>query len=195
MPDAPAPAALLLVDVINDCAFEGGEDLARNARPTVEPIGRLAERAREAGAPVIYVNDNFGRWNETFAELVERCSRDDSRGCAIVRALSPGPGDHFVLKPKHSAFYLTSLDALLRKLGVRRLVICGYAADICVLFTANDAHMREYEVAVPRDCVASENGDRRECALALLSDSLDVDTRPAEHVEFAGAGAGVGAEE
>ena len=186
MPDAhvPAETALLLIDVINDCEFEGGQDLYRHAQATIEPIGELTRRARAAGVPVVYVNDNFGRWSDTFADVVDRCSRDDVRGCELARALSPGEGDHFVLKPKHSAFYLTSLDALLGQLGAKHLMLCGYAGDICVLFTANDAHMREYELTVPRDCVASESREANDCALEMMARILGADTRVSTRLRF-----------
>ena len=176
--------AVLLVDVINSCSFEGGEALARNAQATVEPIVELCRRARAADVPVIYANDNYGRWTDTFAEIVERCREDDCPGRDIARALAPQDGDHFILKPKHSAFYLTSLDALLRQLGTERLVICGYAGDLCVLFTANAAHMREYEIAVPEDAIASEESEVNDAVLRMLRDRLSADTRPAAEVEF-----------
>ncbi len=173
---------LLLVDVINDCSFEGGETLAANAEPTLEPIAALADRCRAARVPVVYVNDNYGCWNDTFPEIVEKCAAEDSRGRHIAEALRPRPDDHFILKPKHSAFYLTSLDALLAKYAPERLILCGYAGDICVLFTANDAHMREYEVVVPRDGVASETPEGNEHALAMMRKNLGAETPLAEEV-------------
>lgn len=180
----PAATVLLLVDVINDCAFPGGEDLARNAAPTLAPISRLAERCRAAGVPVVYVNDNYGHWNDTFPEIVERCAAEASHGREIAAALRPHDGDHFILKPKHSAFYLTSLDALLAKYEAERVILCGYAGDICVLFTANDAHMREYEVVVPRDGIASESAEVNACALGMMEKNLGARTPPAAEVEL-----------
>ena len=174
--------ALLLIDVINAFDFDGGKSLLEQANRTVAPITRLTRRARAAGVPIIYANDNYGDWKETFDTLVERCQREDHRGCELVRALAPQAGDHFILKPKHSAFYLTPLDALLTELAVKRLVICGYAGDICVLFTANDAYMRDYEVRVPEDCVASESRAGNDCALDMLRANLSVDTAPGHAV-------------
>ena len=168
--------ALLLIDVINDCEFDGGEALLEHARATIEPIAALTERCRAAGVPVVYVNDNFGAWDQTFDQLVDRCCTGEVRGRELAEALKPEPGDHFILKPKHSAFYLTSLDALLRSLGIARLIICGYAGDICVLFTANDAHMREYELAVPRDCIASEEPEMNEAVIRLMGARLGAET-------------------
>ena len=162
------PTVLLLIDVINDCDFEGGEELVANAEAVLEPIVDLAARCRAAGVPVVYVNDNYGCWSDSFADIVAKCTREGSPGAKIARALRPQEGDHFILKPKHSAFYLTSLDAFLAKYEMERLIMCGFAGDICVLFTANDAHMREYEVIVPRDGIASESTESNEHALAMM---------------------------
>ena len=184
-PDHPT-TALLLIDVINDCEFDGGEALVAHARATVEPIAALTKRCREAGIPVVYVNDNFGAWDQTFDQLVERCCTEEVRGRELAEALRPEEGDHFILKPKHSAFYLTSLDALLQSLGAERLIICGYAGDICVLFTANDAHMREYALVVPRDCIASESEEVNECALDMMERTLGADTSTGGEVALGG---------
>ena len=188
MPTSPnhAATALLLIDVINDCEFDGGEALVANARATVEPIAALTKRCREAEIPVVYVNDNFGAWDQTFDQLVERCCTEDVRGRELAEALKPEGGDHFILKPKHSAFYLTSLDALLQSLGAERLIICGYAGDICVLFTANDAHMREYELVVPRDCIASESEEVNGCALEMMERTLGAETGVGSEVALVG---------
>jgi len=157
--------ALLLIDVINPLAFEGGELLFRHALPAAKRIATLKAQLRSAGVPAIYVNDNFGSWDLGFREMVAYYQRFSSRGHSIIKLLAPDPGDHFVLKPKHSGFYGTTLDLLLRHLGVRELILTGFAADICVLFTANDAHMRDYRLVVPADCVASE--DPEDAAHAL----------------------------
>ena len=90
---------------------------------------------------------------------------------------------------KHSAFYLTSLDALLQSLGVERLILCGYAGDICVLFTANDAHVREYGLFVPRDCIASEEPAMNEAVLRLMEARLGAETVPGAEVDLGVAAA------
>ncbi|HEU0012270.1 MAG TPA: isochorismatase family cysteine hydrolase, partial [Longimicrobium sp.] len=123
-PDSAA-AALLIVDMINDLEFQGGEALLPQLLPAAERIAALKARARKAGIPVVYANDNFGRWRSDFREVVEHCLRDGVRGRPVVEALRPGEDDYFVLKPKHSAFFATTLDTLLRYLGPRRLVLTG----------------------------------------------------------------------
>jgi nicotinamidase-related amidase len=164
--------ALLLVDVINDLAFKGSTPLVRHAESMAGPLARLIERARSASIPVIYVNDNFGRWQSDWRKVVERCLRKDSPGHRVVERLQPQPNDYFVLKPKHSGFYSTTLDLLLSYLGVRVVVLTGIATDICILFTANDAYMRDYEVVVPHDCVAALTKRRSDFALEQIRQVL-----------------------
>jgi nicotinamidase-related amidase len=142
--------------------------LAPHALAAARRIKELKERARRAGIPAIYVNDNFGRWRSDFKNLVDHVIADETRGRDIAMMLQPEDDDYFVLKPKHSGFYSTSLNLLLQHLGCDTLILCGWAADICVLFTATDAHMREYELVIPRDCVASEDADENERALDLI---------------------------
>jgi nicotinamidase-related amidase len=153
----PAKTALLLIDVINDFDFEGSENLLRHAIPAARKIARLKKRLRAADVPVIYVNDNFGRWQSDFRDQIERCVSPDCKGREVAGLLLPDARDYFVLKPKHSAFYSTSLEVLLGFLGIETLILAGLAGDICVLYTANDAYMRDYRLIVPSDCIASES--------------------------------------
>src|SRR6188474_529375 len=131
---------LLLVDVINDFDFPGNDKLLRFALPAARRIAKLKSRLRKLKIPAIYVNDNFGRWQSDFKKQVGLCIRESSPGAAVARLLIPEEDDYFVLKPKHSGFFSTSLDVLLSYLGARTLVLTGVAGNICVLFTANDAH-------------------------------------------------------
>lgn len=149
--------ALLLIDVINSFDFPTADRLLKHALPAARHIARLKARLRKQGIPAIYVNDNFGRWQSDFQSQVNHCLREASRGAEIARLLHPTDEDYFVLKPKHSAFYSTSLDVLLGYFGARRLILTGFAGNICVLFTANDAYMRDYGLWVPSDCIASES--------------------------------------
>ena len=163
-----SPVALLLTDVINDLEFEGGEVLAQYALPAAKKIAALKERASRAGIPTIYVNDNFGKWRSDFKKLVAHVIDDQTRGGPIAELLRPQPEDYFVLKPKHSGFFSTSLDLLLQHLGAETLILTGWASDICILFTASDAHMREYDLVIPGDCVASEDPEENERVLELM---------------------------
>ena len=170
--------ALLLIDVINDLEFRDGDALLDQALPAAEKIADLKRRAKAAGVPTVYVNDNFGRWRSDFRQTVEHCLESDVRGHPLAQLLAPAADDYFVLKPKHSGFQSTVLDMLLGDLGARRLIITGFRSDSCVLFTAADAHMRNYRIHVPQDCVAALEAEQNQRALALLQQSLHADIQP-----------------
>ena len=150
-----AKTALLLVDFINALDFERGEALRAPAEAAARRTAALKSRLTAQGIPAIYANDNFRRWRSNFPELVEAYSAPDCRGRELARLLKPEPDDLSVLKPRHSAFYGTPLDHLLRLWGVDTLVICGTVANICVHYTAASAALRWYEVVIPRDTISA----------------------------------------
>ncbi len=176
--------ALLLVDVINDFDFPQGAKLLHFALPAARRIAALKKRLRHRGVPAIYVNDNFGRWQSDFKKQVARCISDEAPGAEVARLLIPANDDYFVLKPKHSAFFSTSLDVLLSYLAARKLIITGFAADICVLFIANDAYMRDYELMVPGDCIAAESAAARRGAILQMKRFLRANTRPSTAIRI-----------
>ncbi len=171
-----ADAALLLIDVINDLEFPEGEQLLRHALPMARNILALKKRARTLDIPTIYVNDNFGRWQSNFHTQIEHCLHDKVVGQPLVELLVPDRDDYFVLKPKHSGFFSTTLDILLEYLRVNSVIITGLAGNICVLFTANDAYMRDFTLFVPGDCVASNTETENRYALEQMSRVLKADT-------------------
>ena len=173
--------ALLLIDVINDFDFPEADQLLHCARPMAQKLLRLKRRAQKAGVPVIYVNDNFGRWKSDFRRTVNHCTRHGD-GRAIVKLLRPDEGDYFVLKPKHSGFFSTTLETLLRYLETQTLILTGIAGNFCVLFTANDAYMRDFNLFVPRDCTVSNSRKENESALRLMQKFLKADTRPSSKI-------------
>lgn len=179
-----SPVALLLIDVINDLDFDQGEDLQRSAVPAAERIAELKRRAKAAGVPVVYVNDNFGRWQSDFQALVDHVIGDGTLGAPLAERLRPEEDDYFVLKPKHSGFYSTTLDLILEHFGARTLILTGFAANICVLFTANDAHMRDYRLVVPADCVASNTAEANEQSLELMKTVLGADLTPSKEIDL-----------
>src|SRR5215207_6723476 len=175
-PDTSA-VAILLVDVINPLDFPEADDLLKFALPMADRLASLKRRAKRAGVPVVYANDNFGRWRSDLSAVVERCRQPDGKGRPIVEKLLPDEDDYFVLKPKHSAFYSTTLDTLLRYLGTRTLLIGGVASNICVLFTANDAYMRDLKLLVPHDAVAANTESENAAALEQMRKVLKADVR------------------
>lgn len=175
-------AALLLIDVINDFDFPEGEDLLRLAIPAGKNIAALKQRAKEAGIPAVYVNDNFGRWQSDFKKIVAH-SRN-ARGKEFVEMLLPDEHDYFVLKPKHSGFYSTSLQLVLTHLGAENLILTGIAGNNCVLFTANDAYMRDFKIFIPSDCVVSNTVEENRHALKQMETVLKADIRPGSEVDL-----------
>ena len=185
VPDKAA-VALLLIDVINDLDFDSGEALLEHALPAARRLAGLKRRAKESGVPVVYVNDNFGRWQSDFKKLLRHCLEDDVRGRPLAELLKPDEDeDYFVLKPKHSGFFSTTLDTLLDYLQVKTLVVTGLTGDICVLFTASDAYMRDFDLLIPEDCVASADPAENEHALEHMRRVLKADTRPSAEIDFA----------
>ena len=182
VPDA-APVALLLIDVINAMEFSGGAEFARRAEPAARAIAALKRRARDAGIPVIYANDNFGRWTSDFRQVVDHCRRS-ANGGPIVRMLEPEEDDYFVLKPKQSAFFATTLETLLLYLGPQTLVLAGFATDMCVLFSANDAYLRDYQLVVPVDCVTASSEEAGRRALEHFEQVLKADTTASDRLEL-----------
>jgi nicotinamidase-related amidase len=176
--------ALLLIDAINDLDFPEADQLLRSALPMARRIAVLKQRAKRAGVPVVYVNDNFGRWRSDFNAQVEHCLGDDVPGKPVVELLRPEEDDYFVLKPKHSGIFSTTLDTLLEYLEVRTVILTGIATNICVLFTANDAYMRDLRLVVPRDCVAANSEEVNRIALEQMRTVLKADTRPSTELAF-----------
>jgi len=173
---------LLIIDMINEFTFDGAARVVPAVEAAARHIAGLKRRMKEGRLPVVYVNDNFGKWQSDFRKLVARCLEDKCRGKRIARILHPEDDDYFVLKPKHSGFYATPLELLLRYLEVRRVIVTGIAGDNCVLFTAADAYMREFEVVVPADCTVSLDADSNRSALEHMRVTLKADIRPSKKV-------------
>jgi len=179
-----SPVALMIVDVINDLEFEGGDALLANALPAAKRLAQLAARAREAGIAVIYVNDNFGKWRSDFRALLEHCRNENVKGREIAEILAPEKSDYFVLKPKHSGFFSTTLDTLLEYLHVRTIILAGLTTDRCVLFTAADAHMRDLRIIVPEDCSAADSEQHHTDAMRMIARILRADTTPSDELDL-----------
>jgi nicotinamidase-related amidase len=185
--ETPVPVAgtaLLLIDVVNDLAFDGSGPLVAQAEAMAAPLAQLKRRATTAGVPTIYINDNFGQWRSDFRRTVAHCTARSSPGHRVSRRLRPTTRDYFVLKPKHSGFFDTTLDTLLETLRIRRVILTGIAGNICVLFTANDAYMREYKIFAPADCIVSNTAADNDHALRQIGVVLKGNVAPSERLRF-----------
>lgn len=168
-------AALLIIDMINCFDFAGAEKLRPQARRLIDPILKLRTEMDELEAPTIYVNDNFGEWHSEKSKLVHRAL---GRAADIAGPLAPRDKDYFIIKPQFSGFYATNLPLLLPKLGASRLIVTGVATDICILFTAADAHMRDYALWVPKNAVAAELKKRSRGSLEIMQAHMGAEIAP-----------------
>jgi len=175
--------ALLILDMITQMDFADASAMRHEVAKVGATTLKLRDAADRIGLPVIYVNDNFGEWHSERYRLVERAlgSKDSQE---LVARLAPRDGDYFIIKPQFSGFYATNLPVLLPKLGVDRLVLTGISADICVLFTAADAHMRDYRLWIPEDAVAAQTHERRRWALEIMKQSMDAETRATSRLKL-----------
>ena len=176
--------ALLLIDVINDLAFEGSATLVAQAEPMATRLAALKRRTTAAGIPAIYINDNFGQWRSDFRKTVAHCTSRRSPGRRVSQRLKPTSRDYFVLKPRHSGFFDTTLDTLLATLRIQRLILTGIAGNICVLFTANDAYMRDFKILAPADCIVSNTPADNDCALRQIETVLKGDVTTSTRLVF-----------
>ncbi len=165
--------ALLLIDVINHFEFPDGAQILREAESIADRLVRLKQRARAAGIPAIYVNDNFGDWRSDAGRLLAYCTRPEASGRDFVEKIKPDAEDYFVLKPMHSAFYQTPLDVLLRHLGASTLIFGGLTTNSCILCSVHDANMRDYRIIVAEDCCAARNEREHRQALEHIRTLAD----------------------
>ena len=177
-------AALLIIDMINDLDFPENEHLLDQSAVLGGNIARLKARCGAIGIPTIYVNDNWGKWRSDFHEVLKHCTDTRSPGCAMVRQVAPQAEDYFVLKPKHSGFYATPLDTLLRYIGVETVILTGISANSCIMLTASDAYVRDLELFVPADCVAGQSDEEQARALDFMKDNFGVKTMPSDEIDL-----------
>ncbi|WP_375443743.1 isochorismatase family cysteine hydrolase [uncultured Fibrella sp.] len=182
-PDS-SPVALLIIDMINDLEFPEGPDFLAPTLAAANQIAALKQRAKAAGIPVIYVNDNFGKWRSNFDDLLAHCLTDDVRGKPVVERIRPNDDDYMVLKPKHSIFFATTLETLLTYLQVNTLIMTGIAADVCVQFSAIDAYVRDLKLIIPPDCIASGSDKNTQDAIAYMQRVLSADITPAAQIDL-----------
>lgn len=178
------PVALLIIDMINDLDFPGGDELLQPAVNAADCIAELKARAKSLCIPVIYANDNFGHWRSDIASLVQHSLHTTNRGKPIVERLQPDPTDYVVLKPKNSAFFETTLSLLLQYLGTKRLILTGLSTDVCVQFTAQDAYLRDIGLSIPSNCVASVSSEQTQASLAYMQRVLQADITPSAELDL-----------
>jgi nicotinamidase-related amidase len=172
---APSKQVLLLVDFMNPLDFPGSGELAPGAVKAAAATAGLKKRLARRGVTTIYANDNYGVWQSDFHSLVASCLGKGGPSAEIAQLLFPQAEDLTILKPRHSAFYGTPLELMLRAMATEHLVICGLATDMCVQMTAADAFLRKIDIHVPADCCAAETPEAQRTALAWMKRILQCD--------------------
>jgi nicotinamidase-related amidase len=182
VPDESRRTALVVVDVLNPYDHEDADPLARSMADVVAQVAELVRRARDDGHPVIYVNDNYGHWNSSSGELLEAALQ--GRHPELVEPLRPPRDVSFVIKARHSIFYETPMEYLLRELGASRIMLCGQVTEQCILYSALDAYVRDLRVAVPLDGVAHIDPELADAALRMMRCNMRADVQPAADCTF-----------
>ena len=176
--------ALVVIDMINAYDHQDADRLVESVREVVPRIAELIDRAERDGAPVIYVNDNFGSWRSNRDDLVETVLQGERAD--LVEPVRPRPDSLFVVKARHSIFYQTPLEYLLGQEGIDRLLLVGQVTEQCVLYSALDAHIRHLRVCVPRDAVAHIDAELAEAALRMMERNMGAEICTAEKVDLDG---------
>ena len=177
-------SALLIVDMVSEYDFPDAERILKGARQAAKAIARLKQRAHAAKMPVIYVNDTAGKWESDQRAFVQRCLKPTARGREVVQLIAPSEHDYFIFKPKHSAFFGTPLHTLLQQLKVSTLILTGVTSHQCVLFTAMDAHVREYDLIIPPDCIGAASAADTKHALYVFSHALNANITASGRLRF-----------
>jgi len=179
-----SPTTLLILDMISDFDFPDGNAVLRAAKRIAPNIARLRERVSASGLATIFVNDVGGRWRSDLTTVLSESLSRRSKGAPVVRQLLPREKDYFVMKPRHSAFYATPLKVLLTHLRAQRLILTGVSSHQCVLFTANDAHVRNFDLVVPTDCIAAGSASEHKLALQYFKAALNAEVRPSGRINL-----------
>jgi len=171
-----AKTAILFIDIINDFNFNGGEKLLENTKAILSNLVNLKTYAKKNEIPLIYINDHYGLWQADYDKIINHCRNERSE--QIIDSLKPDDEDYFLIKPEHSAFFQTPLQTLLTELKKNRLILAGIAGDICILFSAKDAYMYQYDMHIPKNCMASEEKNMNNYALYLMESVMDANISP-----------------
>lgn len=165
--------ALLVVDMLNPYEHEHADRLAEHVSEVLPAVEDLIDRAAEAEVPIVWVNDNFGDWNSSAEELAQRAC--EGVHPELVEPVLPRAGSSFVIKARHNAFYETPLEYLLDQMGIERVVIAGQVTEQCVLYSALDAYVRHFRVAIPTGAVAAIHDHLAEAALEMMERNMSAE--------------------
>jgi len=174
--------AVCVVDMLNTYDHEDADRLTANVERVVEPIASLVDRAVDEDVAVIYVNDNYDDWNSSQEELAERAMAGQRPD--LVEPILPPDSADFVIKARHTIFYMTPLEYLLSQKGIDHLVLAGQVTEQCILYSALDAYVRQLRVSIPPDGVAHIHEDLSDAALKMMERNMRADLTPCAECEL-----------
>jgi nicotinamidase-related amidase len=170
--------ALIVVDMLNRYQHEDAEALRHSVRDTLPAMQGLVQHASDADVPVVYVNDNYGDWSAGRPELCKRALEGSDP--SLVEPIIPGEQAAFLVKARHSIFYETQLDYMLRDQDIERLILIGQVTEQCILYSALDAYVRHYSIVVPGDAVAHIHADLADAALRMMETNMAAEITTAQ---------------
>ncbi len=179
---APMKTAVIVIDMLNGYEHEDADALMASVGEALPAMCRLVDQAREQDVLVAYVNDNHGDWAAARRELTEQALR--GRAPELIEPIAPPAGTRFIAKARHSIFYETQTEYLLRERAVERIVLVGQVTEQCILYSALDAYVRRFSVAVPRDAVAGIHADMADCALRMMERNMSADVVDADDCQL-----------
>jgi nicotinamidase-related amidase len=165
-----ADAALVVIDMLNPYEHADADALARSVQASLPAMMRMIDHADRQRWLTVFVNDNYGDWSAGRAELLERAL--SGRHPALVEPIAPAHGTAFVTKARHSAFYETQLEYILRHEAIERVVLIGQVTEQCILYSALDAYVRHFSIVVPTDAVAHIHEDLASAALRMMERNM-----------------------
>jgi nicotinamidase-related amidase len=178
-------SALIVVDMLNSYEHEDADELTKSVETVVEPLSELIERADRDGTEIIYVNDNYGDWKSSQEDLAKQAL--DGARPELVEPLLPPDSADFVLKARHTIFYMTPLEYLLGQKEIDRVILTGQVTEQCILYSALDAYVRHFEVSIPRDGVAHIHQNLGDAALEMMERNMDAEITSCADVKLSAA--------
>ena len=169
--------ATVVIDMLNPYDHDDSDELARQTESRIEPLRGLIDATRESECDLVYVNDNYEDFTATSKDLGENAM--NGRHPELVEPILPPEGSLFVQKVRHSAFYSTSLDHLLRVREIDTLVLAGQVTEQCILYSALDAYVRGFSVRIPRDAVVPIIPELGDAALRMMESNMRAHVIPA----------------
>src|SRR4051812_33966666 len=178
MPDS----ALTVAHMLNRNAHADAEPPAASVRDRLPAMRSLIDAASERDVLTVYVNDNYGDWSANGPTLAQHAL--GGRAPDLVEPVAPPQDAPFVIKARHSIFYETQVEYLLRQEQIRRIVLLGQVTEQCILYSALDAYVRHFEVVVAPDAVAHIHEDLAHAALRMMETNMRAQLVEANAVAF-----------